>query len=485
MKILVIQLARLGDIFTSWPALRALRRSYPQAEIHLLTRPRFEAAVEGLGAVDRHWSLPGSQILSPLLQTDPNIEASLQHLDVFTDNLKTENFDWVVNLTFSPASSYLVKVIGNPNTRISGYSRYEDGTLHLSDEISAYFYAQVGTDRPNRVHLSDIFASMLDLQYIEEDWNGPAEISQRFDLPQRYVVLHVGASEEHKSLKPKSWAQVLRVLAQNHPTLSVVLVGAAAEAERALEIKQGHSQLEIIDLVGKTQIAEIFAILKSAEMLIGCDSAPIHMASLTDTPTFNVSLGQVNFWETGPKASLAFIYRMENEQAPFVERMALSFSALLSGQIFEELITRAAGLSSYKKTETIAERFQWDLVQALYLGASFPLAERMEILEAAAKLKEINDFAMEQILLVPTKGVQFIGPLLDRSEEVIQSLGQLVPELDPLVKWYQAEKVRIGPGSLEDVCSAAISVHQKLNQHLQMYIPTEAFMNEGIDDGTL
>ncbi len=31
----------------SWPALRALRRLHPEAEIHLLTRPRFEGAVEG------------------------------------------------------------------------------------------------------------------------------------------------------------------------------------------------------------------------------------------------------------------------------------------------------------------------------------------------------------------------------------------------------------------------------------------------------
>ena len=66
MKILVIQIARLGDILMTWPAMRALRRAHPQAEIHLLVRPRFEAATRGLECVDRVIAMPSLEILEPL-----------------------------------------------------------------------------------------------------------------------------------------------------------------------------------------------------------------------------------------------------------------------------------------------------------------------------------------------------------------------------------------------------------------------------------
>lgn len=485
MKILVIQLARLGDIYSTWPVLRALRRLHPQAEIHLLTRPRFEGAVEGLEAIDKHWSLSSSTILSPLVQAEPDIETSVARLDDFLQSLQAENFEWVVNLTFSPVSSYLTHAISGLHTRVSGYSRYNDGSLCLSDEVSGYFYAQVGTGRANRVHLADIFASMLDLEYVEADWGAPVMTESPFRLPERYVVVHVGASAAHKSLKPEQWSQVLKTAAQQGFALPVVLIGAAEEIGGAEEMARSCSALEFTNLVGKTKIADLFPIIQNAELLIGCDSAPIHMASLTDTPTLNISVGQVNFWETGPKASLSFIYRAEEASAVSATHLGGVLARLLAGEVTEGLIVRGPGLVSYQQPEDSAQKFQWDLVQALYLGGPYPMADRIEILQAAYQLAEINTFAMEQIGLVPTKGVEFIGPLLDRAEEVIQNISQWVPELSPLISWYQAEKIRIGPASLEEICTAALNVHERLARHLQPYIPHEALTESGVGDGTL
>ncbi|WP_374029661.1 glycosyltransferase family 9 protein [Bdellovibrio bacteriovorus] len=483
MKILVLQLARLGDIYMSWPALRALRRAHPQAEIHLLTRPRFEGAVEGLTAVDRHWTLPAGEILSPMVKDECDIETSLERLDHFVDGLKAESFDWIINFTFSPASSYLAHALTQPQTQITGYTRFKDGSLCLADEVSSYFYAQVGIDKPNRVHVADVLASMLNLEYIEADWSAPDLPECTLLLPERYMVLHVGASEQHKALSSATWSKLLNYFAKRNNSLPVVLIGAPNERALATEIQNSVSQIPFVNLVGQTRIADLFSILKKAEVFVGCDSAPIHIASLTDTPTLNISVGQVNFWETGPKATLAFIYRAENEAALSPERVGEVLASLLEGQVAEELIVRTGGLESYAKDESPEQRFQWELVKALYLGGAYPMAERIEILQGAAKLHEINTFAMEQIALIPEKGLQMAGPLLDRAEEVIESISQWVPELSPLISWYQAEKIRIGPGSLEEICSAALNVHERLGRHLRVYIPQET--QEEVGDGTL
>ncbi len=485
MKILVLQLARLGDIYMTWPALKGLRRQYPNAEIHLLTRPRFEGAVEGLQVVDRHWSLPSGDILMPLVQEEVDIQSSLQKLEQFLAPLQNEKFDWIINATFSPASSYLTAELTHPHARVSGYSRHADGSLNLADEVSAYFYAQVGLDKPNRIHVSDILGSMLEIQYTEEDWTGPQTISQTAALPERYIVLHVGASDRKKAVSPIIWTRALKYFSERYDSFPIVLVGAAGEAAWATEIATASTGCAIFNLVGRTQINDLFTIIRRAELLIGCDSAPIHMASLTDTPTLNVSVGDVNYWETGPKATLSFIYRSETEADVSADRLGEILCQLLDGHVQPGLIVRSPGLVSYAADETPVDRFQWDLVQALYLGGKYPMAERMEILQGAMKLDEINNFAMEQIALIPVKGIETVAPFLDRAEEVIQSISRLVPELSPLISWYQTEKIRIEPGTLEEVRTATQNVHERFRRHLHAYIPQETDMTEEVGDGTL
>src|SRR5690606_22623331 len=120
-----------GDIFQTWPTLNALRRNYPEAEIHFLVRDRFQAATEGLRSVDQVLVLPNPEIFEPLFSPHPSVEESLKRVDAFLQNLRAENYDRILNLSFSPASSFLVDAITNLQTEVSGYTRHRDGFLAI------------------------------------------------------------------------------------------------------------------------------------------------------------------------------------------------------------------------------------------------------------------------------------------------------------------------------------------------------------------
>ncbi len=484
MKILVLQLARLGDIYMTWPALRALRRLNPSAEIHLLTRPRFEAAVKGLDAISKHITLPVSHILEPMVTNTDNSADSLKRLDVLLDSLKAERYDKIINLTFSPFSSYLTHYLTGLNTKVLGYTRHADGYLNFADEVSAFFYAQVGIDRPNRVHVADIFASMLGVEFTESDWRAPV-ITAAIKLPENYVVVHVGASEAQKTVSTEKWVRFLTYFTERKPNVPVVLIGAHSERHIAQTILAKVRSNQLVDLVGQTQVQELFPIIQNAMMLVGCDSAPIHIASLTDTATLNISIGRVNFWETGPKATHSFIYRADSSEALVAQRVGEILALLLEGTMAPELITRATGLISFAKEETEAESFQWRLASALYLGTDFPVSENIHFYEAVIKLDDVNNFALEQLNLHQTKGAK-VGEYLNRADEIIQSISQLVADVRPIISWYQAEKIRISPGGSEDVLHATMTVHKALAQILQVYIPQdEQKLNEGVEHGAL
>jgi ADP-heptose:LPS heptosyltransferase len=486
MKILILQLARLGDIYISWPAVRAVRRLNPDAEIHFLTRPRFEGAVEGLTAINKHLTLPSGHILEPLVTDNVNTEESLNRMEEFVETVRAENYDQIINLTFSPFSSYLTHSLTMPHTSVLGYTRFRDGFFCAADEVSAYFYAQVGINKPNRVHVADVFASMLGTEYTEQDWDAPALPEVNIELPQLYLTVHVGASEKHKALTGDAWGRLVDYFSRRYQGMPIVLIGAPNEAEIAQEIMTRAPNATILNLVGQTRMYDLFTILKRTELLIGCDSAPIHMASLTDTPTFNISVGNVNFWETGPKSTLGMIYRIEEGQDIVPERIGEIIAQLLEGHADPALIMRTGGLASYDKVETPIQEFSWKLVQAIYLGGEFPVAERIEIIEGAMKLDEINDFIMSQFALIPEKGVNAVSAFIDGGEDVIKSISRIVPELRPIIDWYHAEKIRVAPGTQEEIIAATLSVHERFKRHLRVYVPREEKITTvEAKDGTL
>src|SRR5690242_14936585 len=56
-RFLVVRLGSLGDIVHTFPAIAALRESFPKAEIVWLTHPRWKALVEGSELATEIWEV--------------------------------------------------------------------------------------------------------------------------------------------------------------------------------------------------------------------------------------------------------------------------------------------------------------------------------------------------------------------------------------------------------------------------------------------
>lgn len=468
MKILVLQLARLGDIYMTWPALRALRRAHPEAEIHLLVRPRFEAATRGLEAVDRVKCLPTEDLLEPFFKNPSRDEEAVQRMDFYLQSLRKEHYDRVINVSFSPLSSWIVKTISEATTEVNGYSRHTDGFLKISDEVSAYFYGQVGTDRANRFHLTDLFANLAGTDLIPEDWAAPKLQGKNFALPKNYIALHIGASENHKRLSPFQWARAFKHFHDLNPDLPIVAIGTAAETILVNEMRAGLSQTKVIDLTGQTAVEDLFGVIGGANLLVGGDSAPIHMASLTGTPTLNVSIGDVNFWETGPRAPKSWVLPLKEPSESSSEFMGRVMARICSGESPEELVRYNGEIPSYTLPHGNEKSFSWKLIEALYLGNEFPVTDDLLFVKSLEKMSEMNQVVIDQLATLPAASTR-LGELLDRADEVFMAITRVCPETAILVRWLQTEKTRIPPGSKEKICQLMSDLHLRLGNMLMLY----------------
>jgi heptosyltransferase-3 len=490
MKTLVLQMARLGDILQTWPTLRALKRLDPQGELHILARGRFHGALNGVEAVDRVWQFNSKDILAPLFKSEPELAVAIGQLEQLIAELRDEGFDRVINLSFSPLSSSLVEAFTTPLTEVSGYSRSNDGYLKIPDDASAFFYAQVGPARANRIHLTDLFAHVAGVDLQSSDWRAPHvnpdAVREKFSLAKTFVLVHVGASQKEKTLSWMKWAPVVNGLLAADKC-EVVLIGSAEENDVASKIVCAASGRQPLSLVGKTDMSELFALVSEAQLLIGGDSGPVHIASLFGTPVLNLSFPSVALWETGPKSPGSRIVYLEEEGA--VPSDSLVFEALSmlpavgEAHTFHrqlptlEVLARDQAyipgpVTSLQNSPSVKKLFQWELIRAIYMGEVFPPAPNELFLDGVRQLIDVNLLALEQIAVlngqVQTQSAT-ASAILTRVDEIIEQIARLVPDLSPLIRWFQTEQLRIGPMPVSQLILTTESVHRRLADVLELY----------------
>lgn len=472
MKILVLELARLGDIYQSWPALRALKRTQPQARITVLTRERYKAALDGLSVVDSTRILPSQDFIRPMLEPGFDIQSAHEKVGEFVQELRNEKFDWIINFSFSPLSSYLVHAIADKQTRLSGYSRTDDGFLMIPDDMSAYFYAQVGVDRPNRYHLAEVFGTMVGADLNSTDWAPPLGYRRLQNSPE--VLIHIGASETKKAISPIKWITIINQfmkLFEDPQAIRLGLIGAASEVGIAEQIMSSVPEGAIENFVGKTDLRELFERIGSASLLVGADSAPMHMASLTATPCLNLSLKSVNFWETGPRAPRSIVMRGSDDTDFASDRVAQAMRKILMNEKPDlQMFSVQEGAPSYWGLEPRGQDFQWKLLKAIYMNESFPLNSSPLYRDGIQKLDDINRLMMDQLQNIQNgTAIAKVGSILDRGEEIIETISRLVPDLSPLIRWYTTEKIRLGPDDHESLVRKSLEIHTTFQKVLDLY----------------
>lgn len=472
MKILIIQLARLGDIYQTWPVVRAIKRANPKAEIHFLARKKFASACEGLAEVNKVWTMDTRAILEPLIDEQPNFKKSLDLLDQVLVGLDHERFDKVINLSFSPLSSFITHNLEIQGAEVRGYSRHADGFFNPVDDASAYFYSQVGPGRPNRVHLTEIFAQVAGVELSDEDWNPGKYPSSKFSKVGA-ILVHLGASESKKTYGSHRWIQVVRALLEKS-NREVILIGSKEERDLGFVVENVTSTRKPINLVGKTELADLFDIMSQASVLIGCDSGPIHIAALTKTPVLNLSFESVNFWETGPKSAGSRILVSDSADGLSSDRVIDECLSLLNGRIAasDVVVVPQNRLHSYICNRELGRLPEWEMIQAVYMGAPFPVEPHRTFKEAINRLYETNELAIEQVRGLRNKPANKVTlTILQRVDEIYEAIEKMVPSVGVLIRWFQTERIRLGPLKQTELLDATESLHMKLRDILSMYSP--------------
>lgn len=277
-RIAVLRALQLGDLLVAVPALRALRRAYPAAEITLIGLPWAADFAARLSAyLDRFVPFPGAPGIAEA-DYDP------AHTAAFLAAQRAYGYDLAIQMHGSGETS-------NPFVAA------------LGARVTAGYYCgsppeglTIGAPYPSGVHevhrwlrLVALLGARSRSLALEFPLRAPdraeaAHLLRRLPPGRGPLVgLHPGSRQPARRWPPEYFAALGDLLAERHGA-RIVLTGGPGEAETvaAVAAQMRHKPLS---LAGKTSLGGLAALTSKLDVFISNDTGPAHLAVAVGAPS--------------------------------------------------------------------------------------------------------------------------------------------------------------------------------------------------------
>jgi len=266
-KVLIIRFSSIGDIILTTPVLRCLKLQ-TGVEVHYLTKKSF----------------------SGLLQHNPHVDA-VNCIDKeigaeLIEKLKTEQFDFIVDLHGNWRSLRIKKALGLPSKTFAKLNLQKWLLIHL------------GIDLMPRQHVADRYLDTLIHLGVSNDHRGldyfmAPETNVDVDFNKPFIAWSIGGSFTPKKLAAVQVADVCNKL-----DLPVFLLGGSQDVNEADAIIEACGKQNVQSFCGKLSLDQTALLIKNSRVLLSNDTGLMHIGA-----AFKKSI--ISFWGC-TKPSLGF-----------------------------------------------------------------------------------------------------------------------------------------------------------------------------------
>ena len=478
MKILIIQLSSQSERLLLKPYLTKVKELFSCCELHLLTHSISEEEQFFYQDVDHFWTLNSSDFLPKFIEGEEEVDLAALRLQRFLSSFKQQKYDKVYNLSFNAVSSYITSSLELPRENVVGVTRSLDGFLTMEDDASAYTWAQCKLGVDNRVHLSDLYSALFGVEVRAED--RICLEKKTLELPEEFILINLDKSFKHTSDIHK-WSGFIRKSIDENP-FSICVLGE--DEEKMAQLKSLVTSSKVSFLNADRPIDEKIEILQRARVVISYDHSLVSLSSYTKTPVLLLSRNEERVWGVGPLSPMSrAILLAKGEEFPtnwLMEEVRL----VLGGEVGESRSHMVAveGTPSFLLSQEHPQNFSWNLIEAIYLDGDWPVLQTTEQEQALLNINESNEVALLQLeKFKQSPEDASVLNILDRVDEVFDSIMKLVPTLSPLILWFKVEKQRIGPGPVDDLVRATEKVHVMMRNALSHYLVMEEEVSGNLD----
>lgn len=274
-NILIIKMSALGDVMHALPCAAALRELYPAAKITWIVHPQFGTFVPEYPIVDEVIYFDKKAFSKMSVSKKINEFLRMRSL------LRSKNFDLVLDLQGLFKSAVIAWMTGCKNC--FGYNDMRE----CSSIISKPIHGENDNGHIVQQYLDVIryFGGVID----EPIFPMPALLEEKEKIvgllrdnfgeykQDNVVAIVPGAGWVTKEWPINYFIELSKILIEKGKV--IVLVGGTAELEKGLAIEKALPRDKVINLVGKTNLKELAALMGCIGLCVGGDTGPVHIAA--------------------------------------------------------------------------------------------------------------------------------------------------------------------------------------------------------------
>jgi ADP-heptose:LPS heptosyltransferase len=288
-KIVLLRASRIGDFLCGTPAYRALRMALPEAEITMITLPMLKDLVLRSPYLDRFVAFPGY----------PGIAEQFfdaRHTIRFFQEMLEERFDLAIQMQGTGVySNTFMLLLGSKAT--AGLIRHEDSAGRL-DAALRY---------PHHVHEVEAVLALTTFLGIPprgkgtefplwpSDHQAAAALLEEVESP--LIGLHPTARDATRRWAIDRFGEVGKELHRRYGG-TVVILGEEEDLATGNVLSKLVGE-PCLNLMGKTSLAILGAVIARLSVLVTNDTGPAHIAYALGTPTVTI-FGASNPQRYGP-----------------------------------------------------------------------------------------------------------------------------------------------------------------------------------------
>ncbi|MEO8353918.1 MAG: glycosyltransferase family 9 protein [Chthoniobacteraceae bacterium] len=301
MRILALQLKRIGDLVLTTPALAAIHGALPDATVTL----GVQASTAGLLPVIPHHA--EAMVFGPGRGWTP------------WHQVLTGRFDAVLDFTGTDRSAMAAVLSRAPRRITFSWVRKK--------RVRALAFNEFIESAVRERHTIDHYLDLLRALEIEAvDPNPRLDFPEIADPSPSTVILHPGTARPDKNWLPKRWGEVARHIATKHRIPCVVTAGPDPD-ERAAAGMIG------VPVIVPSDLRAFAALISRALLVVSCDTATVHLAAAFSRPQVAL-FGPTNPFHWRPRHPRAVVLSAAQPDRPMTD-----FDPRLKGRSMEHIST--------------------------------------------------------------------------------------------------------------------------------------------------
>lgn len=297
MKILLLQLKRIGDLILTTPAIAAVREKFPPTEITLVVSPGTRDLLDAIAGLDH-----------ALLASD-------------WAKIARRKYDACIDFTHSDRSAFLTLLSG-------AQTRVTSGHVKMQSRIRALVYNRFVPSALRELHTVDHYLALLEPLGIRDASPAlalklPSSALAKADrvlaehrIAADFLLLHPGSARSEKFWEAERWGEVVAFAVRRGFPCLVTGSPSPLEENHIAQIKAASGGA-FIDLCGRLDLLTLAALIKKARLVVTVDSAPVHLAAAMQTPQVAL-FGPTNPLHWRPRSTPAVILQA-GQAAPLTE----------------------------------------------------------------------------------------------------------------------------------------------------------------------